>query len=96
MPSIKEAIKAEKLKPDFLIYEPPELVGGKVSVSSAKPQIVKNLSEKMHMAFLVGAGIHNKKDVKTAMELGASGFAISSAVVLAKNPTIKLREIFGR
>ena len=35
--NLKEAKKIKKLSPDYLIYEPPELVAGKVSVSKAKP-----------------------------------------------------------
>jgi triosephosphate isomerase len=45
------------------------------------------------MKFLVGAGIHTGEDVKTALKLGASGFAISSAIVNAKNPGKKLKEL---
>lgn len=91
--SLKEAVKIEKLNPDYLIYEPPELVGGKISVSEAKPELIKNLKNKIKMKFLVGAGIHNKEDVRTALKLGASGIAVSSAVMKAKNPAKKLKEI---
>ncbi len=92
--SLHEAKKISKLRPDFLIYEPPELVAGKVSVSSAKPEIIKKMSNSLKRNFLVGAGVHNKKDVDAALKLGASGFAVSSSVVLAKNPEKKLEEIF--
>jgi len=91
--SIKEATKIEKLKPDYLIYEPPELVGGKKSVSKEKPELIKKIKNKISMKFLVGAGIHNKEDVQIAMKLGASGFAISSAITKAKNPEKVLREL---
>jgi triosephosphate isomerase len=91
--SIKEAVKIQKLNPDYLIYEPPELVGGKVSVSKAKPELIRKISEKLRMKFLVGAGIHNKNDVKIAMKLGASGFAVSSAICEARNPSKKLKEM---
>lgn len=93
--SIKEAKKIEKLNPDYLVYEPPELVAGKISVSEAKPGIIKKISKKLKMKFLVGAGIHAKKDIETAIKLGASGIAVSSAVVLAKNPEKKLRELLN-
>ena len=33
---IKQAKEIEKLHPDFLIYEPPELVAGNISVSYIK------------------------------------------------------------
>lgn len=91
--SLKEAVKIEKLNPDYLIYESPELIGGKISVSKAKPEIIKKISKKLKSKFLVGAGIHNKEDVKIAMKLGASGVAVSSAVCKAREPGKKLREM---
>jgi triosephosphate isomerase len=84
--SIKQLGKIEKLKPDFLVYEPPELVAGKLSVSEAKPEIIKKIRKEIKMPFLVGAGIHSRDDVKKAFGLGASGFVVSSAIVLSKNP----------
>ncbi|MBM3234054.1 triose-phosphate isomerase [Candidatus Pacearchaeota archaeon] len=84
--SVSEAKKIEKLKPDFLVYEPPELVAGKLSVSEAKPEIIKKIREEIKMPFIAGAGIHSRDDVQIAMKLGASGFAVSSAVVLSSNP----------
>ena len=91
-PNLKQAQKIQKLKPDYLIIEPPELVAGKISISQAKPELIKNISKKLKMKFLVGAGIHTKRDVQTALKLGASGIAVSSAITKAKNPSKKLRE----
>jgi len=88
---LKQAKKIEKLKPDFLIYEPPELVGGDVSVSDAKPEVISKIKKNLKCKFLVGAGIKTKEDVDVAMKLGASGIAVSSAVVKSKNPEGKLR-----
>ena len=92
---LKEAIKVEKLKPDYLIFEPPELVGGKKSVSKTKPDLIRNLKKKLKTKFLVGAGIHSRKDVQTAMKLGASGIGVSSAITKAKNPGKVLRELMS-
>ena len=93
--SLKEISKIEKVKPDYLIYEPPSLVAGKVSVSSAKPKMIGDISKNVKMKFLVGAGIKNREDVEVAMKLGASGIAVSSAITKAKNPGEKLRELIG-
>ncbi len=93
--SLKEAKEVSSLHPDFLAYEPPELVGGKISVSTAKPDVIKKISKTLNRDFLVGAGVHTKEDVKVALSLGASGFAIASAITKAKNPTAKMKEIFG-
>ena len=91
--SLKQAKKIEKLKPDYIIFEPPELVAGKKSVSKSKPELIKNFSKHLKTKFLVGAGIHSREDVKKALELGADGIAISSAITRSKNPGKKLREI---
>ncbi len=92
---LKQAKKMEKLKPDYLIYEPPELVAGNVSVSKLKPEVIEKISKKLKMKFLVGAGIKTSEDVKVAMKLGASGIAVSSAITKARNPEKKLRELIG-
>jgi triosephosphate isomerase len=84
--SLKEALKVKKLKPDYLAFEPPELVAGKISVSKAKPGLIKDIAKKLKYPFLVGAGIKTNEDVKIAMKLGARGIAVSSAITTTKNP----------
>ncbi|MFH1327187.1 MAG: triose-phosphate isomerase [archaeon] len=91
--NLREAKKIKKLNPDYLIYEPPELVAGKVSVSNAKSDLIKKIAKKLRYVFLVGAGIKTKEDVKIAMNLGVGGIAISSAITKAQNPIKKLKEL---
>ncbi len=93
--SLREAEKIQKLKPDYLAIEPPELVAGKKSVSTEKPELISSIKRKIRMRFLVGAGIHTNEDVKIAMKLGAAGIAISSAITKAKNPNKKLKELIN-
>ena len=85
--------KIRKLNPDYLVIEPPELVAGKNSISKSKPELIERISKKLGKDFLVGAGIKDNEDVKTAMRLGASGIAVSSAITKARNPEKKLREL---
>ncbi len=91
--NLGEAKKVQKLKPNYLVIEPLELVAGDVSVSEAKPEFIKKISKELKGNFLVGAGIKNYKDVKIAMKFGASGVAVSSAITKTKNPGKKLREL---
>lgn len=92
--SVDEGQQIAKLGPDFLAYEPPELIGGNVSVSTAKPGIIRDFVFGVApLPVLVGAGIHTRKDVAIALTLGAKGVLVSSAVVLAKNPKEKLLEL---
>mgnify|MGYP001611036190 CR=1 FL=1 len=78
-------------KPDFIAVEPPELIGGKISVSTAKPELIKRSFDVLKKArsktkLIVGAGIQNKADVAISLKLGAVGVLVASAVVQAKNP----------
>ena len=91
--SVNEAKKIAKLKPNYIAYEPPSLIGGKVSVSTAKPDVIKKVVQAVKIPILVGAGIHSRKDVIAAKKLGAKGILVSSAVVKAKKPEKVLREL---
>ena len=75
------------LKPDMLAIEPPELIGGKISVSKAKPEVIYNSVINAHgIPVLCGAGIHSADDVKKALQLGAKGILVASSIVNAKDP----------
>lgn len=91
--NLREAKKIEKLKPNFLIYEPPELVGGKVSVSSSKSEIIERIAKSTKTRFLVGAGIKTKEDIDKAIRLGASGVAFASVITTARNPKKVLKKL---
>lgn len=92
---IEEAKKVETLAPDYIAVEPPELVAGNISVSTARPELISNVAKTLKSKFLVGAGIKNYNDVKKSMELGASGIAVSSAITTAENPAKVLKELTG-
>lgn len=86
------------LDPDFIAVEPPELIGGNISVSSAKPEViaesVKRICGPTHCSkVLVGAGIKTTEDVKKALELGAGGILVASGITQAKDPETELRNL---
>lgn len=73
--------------PDLVAVEPPELIGGDVSVSVADPDVIKKSVEKLGEGkVLVGAGVKNGEDVRIALKLGASGVLLASGVTTAENP----------
>ena len=84
-----------RFEPDYIAIEPPELVGGDVSVSTAKPEIITNTVENIqkvkHIPVLCGAGIKTAEDVKKAIELGAIGILVAHGVVKARDPEQVLR-----
>jgi len=93
----KELEKVSVLYPDFVSYEPPELVGSETaSVATAHPEVIKKaaeISKGKGLPLIAGAGIHSREDVKKSMELGAVGVAVASGVVKADNPKEKLQDL---
>jgi len=75
------------VKPDFIAVEPPELIGGEVSVSNAKPEVIeKTVKECQGLNVIVGAGIKDNNDLKTALKYGAKGVLLASHFILSKDP----------
>ncbi len=93
-------LRARQCHPDYLAVEPPELIGGHVSVSAARPEIISRAVRGIRRAsrktrVLCGAGIHNGEDVRRALELGAEGVLLASAVTLSPTPERVLRELLA-
>lgn len=91
----EEGAKLAHLAPEFIAVEPPELIGGTVSVSTAEPEVIRTAVRKITAPLLVGAGIHTGEDVKVALQLGAHGVLVASGVVTAKNPEDALRKLLA-
>ncbi len=94
--STSKAIAA--LNPDFVAVEPPELIGGDISVTTANPEIVSGTVEEVrkinkNIKILCGAGVKNGKDVEKAIELGTDGVLLASGVVKAKDKEKVLRDL---
>lgn len=84
-------------RPDLVAYEPPELIASPTtSVAKAKPELIADavkIAKEAGVPLIVGAGIKDAQDVKKSLELGAVGIAVSSAVVLAKDPKEVVQEL---
>ena len=86
---------AKNLKPDYIAYEPKNLIGSTdKSVASEKPEVIKKIIDRFpDVSVFVGAGIHSVKDVEVSLKLGVKGILISSYIVKSKNPEKKLEEL---
>lgn len=92
--SFQEAVKASKFLPDYIAYEPRELIGNKdKSVSSEKPDIIQHLTSNIQLPVLIGAGIHSPEDIRIGLKLGAKGFLLATDVVKAVDPYHELLEL---
>jgi triosephosphate isomerase (TIM) len=93
--TLREIKKIVKFKPTYIAYEPKELIGGNISVTSAKPHLIIKAIDlvKGQSKFLCGAGIHSKEDVGQAIILGSHGVLIGHSISKAKDPLKKLKEM---
>jgi len=96
-PTPKTAASVAVLEPTMVAMEPPELIGTGISVSKAKPETITETVKAVRAVgfrgpILVGAGISTGEDVRKALELGADGMLVASAVVKAEDPYLKLKE----
>jgi len=85
------------LNPNMIAVEPPELIGTRIPVSKARPEVVSGTVELVKrinpdVVILCGAGITTGEDVAAALRLGTEGVLVSSGVVKAKDPYKALLE----
>ncbi len=92
----EEGKKFADMGADFIAIEVPELIGGEVSISTAKPELIVEAVKVIGPGkVIVGAGIKTAADVRKALELGAVGVLVSSGIVKAADPLAALRELCG-
>lgn len=89
----EECAELDKFNPDYIAFEPPELIGGDTSVSSAKPEMITEAVESSEAPTLTGAGIKNREDVKKSIELGCEGVLVASGVVKADDVEEEVKDL---
>ena len=97
---VEEAKALAALSPTFIAVEPPELIGGDISVTTADPSIVSDTvaavkSVNPDVRVLCGAGVKNGSDVARAIELGAEGVLLASGVTKADNPSAVVEDLLS-
>ena len=95
---VEEAHRLAELGPTFIAVEPPELIGGDISVTTADPAIVSDTVAAVrdinsNVRVLCGAGVKDGKDVRTAVELGAHGVLLASGVTKASDVDAVLSDL---
>ena len=85
-------------RPAYLAIEPPALIGGDRAVSTAAPEVISDAATAVRRAspstrLLCGAGVHDRRDVARALELGSEGVLVASAVTRAAVPADAIREL---
>jgi triosephosphate isomerase (TIM) len=93
-----EAAELARLNPNFIAIEPPELIGSGKAVSKENPKVildtVKLVSANSESTRVIcGAGIVDKSDVRSAVDLGVIGILVASGIVKAKSWYEKILEL---
>ncbi len=87
--NLEEITKIAGFGPSYVAYEPKELIGGNISVSTSRPEVITEAAEicrKAGVDLIVGAGVKNREDVAKSIELGATGVLVASGIVLSDDP----------
>ena len=95
---LEEAKSLAEMGPTFIAVEPPELIGGDISVTTADPSIVSDTvavvkATNPDVRVLCGAGVKNGQDVATAIKLGAEGVLLASGVTKASDVASVLNDL---
>jgi triosephosphate isomerase len=94
----EQVAAAAALGPDAVAVEPPALIGGDVSVSTADPGIVEGAvaaadAVDPDVAVYCGAGVSTGDDLTAAASLGAEGVLLASGVAKADDPRAALEDL---
>jgi triosephosphate isomerase len=94
--NLEEARLALEANAFGIAYEPKELIGSGISVSTRPDEVTKfiELVEGKTMPF-IGAGVSTGDDVRKCMDLGAKGVLLASALVKAQNKREKALELLS-
>jgi len=93
--SVEESTLVSALTPDWIGYEPPELVGSKdTSVAKSEPEVIQKVVEAVpNIPILVGAGVKDIEDVKVSLKLGARGIGIARALDTSSDQKQAIRNL---
>lgn len=98
---IDEARALSALEPNYVAVEPPELIGGDISVTTADPEIVSGTANAIreiskNVGILCGAGVKNGDDVLAAINLGTSGVLLASGITKVSDPRMALNDLISK
>lgn len=92
--NVTEANKILEANPFAIAYEPKDLIGSGISVTT-RPEAVTEFIQavKGKTMAIIGAGVSTGEDVANSLKLGAEGVLLASAYVKAEDKSAKLNEL---
>jgi triosephosphate isomerase (TIM) len=95
--TIVESKAITALSPDYVAAEPPELIGGDVSVTT-RPELIRDVVAAVNsvddkVGVLTGAGVKTGEHVRDAIAFGTKGVLLASGVTKAEDPRKALLDL---
>ena len=83
------------LRPDYIGFEDPQLIGGPTPMVKARADLVKQAVSASTLPVIIGGGMRSQADIQQAVNLGAAGVLIASEFAKAKDPQSTLRDLIN-
>jgi len=96
--SSREVGELARFNPDMIAIEPPELIGTGKAVSKVNPSIITESVKEArtyskNVKVICGAGIVDKTDIQSAINLGSQGILLASGLIKSESWKDKLIEL---
>ena len=85
--------KVNQLKPDYIGFEDPKLIGGPVAMIDAHFGLVKQAAAATQGPLIVGGGIRTGEHVTKSLKAGGQGVLVASEFAKSNNPEKTLQEL---
>lgn len=79
--------------PDYISYEEYSLIAGEKAMIDERFDAIKELASQIKAPLVIGGSIETQAHVKKTLKAGGQGVFVASAVVKAKDPEKKLKEL---
>ncbi len=93
--SVELIAKVNELKPDFIGFEDPQLIGGPVAMIDAHFDLVQQAAKIARAPLIVGGGIRQGEHVKKSLEAGGKGVLVASEFAKSNNPEATLNDLLS-
>lgn len=90
LPAIKQF---NELKPDFIGFEDPQLIGGPVAMIDAHFDLIKQAVVASEAPLIVGGGIRTTEHVRKSFQAGGKGVLVASEFAKSRDPEKTLKEL---
>lgn len=90
LPMIKQF---NELKPDFIGFEDPKLIGGPIAMIDAYADLVSQAAKISERPLIVGGGIRTAEHVRKSFQAGGKGVLVASEFAKSSDPEKTLKEL---